>query len=305
MDILSQETRQLFSAWQEGLAKKKGDRDEDMIERQEELMHTVEQGPSVLAGYLRDQLGLGTDVSIKAPPLPRKLTPSEYRDPCFQLERDICRDWQGLVQPGLASQPLYWTVLHVAWLEEGLIGDQIDVALLSGGRDSTVEERTRNLLRRLGGLAHVRGKISVLVNCPLGRAWWRGYVGQLAAEHSSDALTSEAAHRVLHASNPAWEKLAGDSVRRVTVNNRPEIRAALIYHFRDASRESGGVDADHFQRTAQVLARHGSLISFDLVPWTTLIEMAANAAQTATTELEREARQREQEKARRRPQKGQ
>ena len=302
MNNITDETRQLFSSWQEGLARKKSERDEDMSARQEELMDTVRQGSQALAAYLRAQLGLDGGVPVEAPQLPRKLTPSEFRDPCFQLERDIYDDWREVVQPGLASQPLYWTVLHVKWLEDGLLGDQIDVALLRGGRDGTVEERTRNLLRRLGGLAHVRGKISVLVNCPLGRAWWRGYVGQLAAEHSGGALTSEAAHSVLHASNPAWEKLAGDSVRRITVNNRPEIRAALIYHFRDASRDSGGVNADHFQRTAQVLARHGSLTSFDLLPWATLVEMAANAAQTAATELEREARHREQEKARRRPQ---
>ena len=291
MDLITTEVRQLFSDWQRNLVpgSASGSTQEEALVRQQELEDVVEKGPMALALYLRDQLGIDRDAVIEAPLLPRILSPAEFRDPPFTLERGLYESWRSLVQPGTASQPLYWTLCHVRWLEDGQLGDQIDVSLLQGGRDGTAEARTRNLLRRLGGLAHVRGKISVLVNCPLGRAWWRGHVGSMAAEKSSGALTSETAHRVLHARNAAWEKLVGDSVYRITVSNRPEIRAALVHHYREASREAGDVNADEMQRTARVLARHGSSLASDLRPWSELVELTEAAAQTAKQELAAEA----------------
>ena len=184
-----------------------------------------------MRAYLRGRLGISAEAPIHAPPLPRPIDVSEYRDPSLYLERDLSESWNGVIRRRDASRPVFWTLAHIHWLEKGQLGNQIEESLLlGGGRDSTDDQRTRNLLRRVGGLPHVRGKVSVLSDSPISRAWWRGNVALEIAEAMADVSTLNPAdiHRVLHSNNDAWARLVGDSVHRITVLNQPRARAALV-----------------------------------------------------------------------------
>ena len=276
-----------FSDWQRRLTlhDKRNQSAEDVAERQVELHDAVHGGPEAFAAYLREQLGVPSGTEIGAPTLRRQIDPSEFRDPPLELERQTYQAWRNSVTPQLASQPLFWTRNHIAWIEEGYLGEQLAPALLgvlqSGKPEKKSEDATRNLLRRLGGLPHVRGKVSVLNDCPVARIWWRGRLAEAAADASSGALDEETAHRVLHARNDAWSRLVGDSVKRITAINHARVRAAIICQYRDASREAGGIDAHEMQGAVRLLARRGPPLIFDVLDWSELLEMSAAAVAQA------------------------
>ena len=284
------EREQQFSAWQRRLTyqPKLKQPKKEVLARQRELRDAVDRGAAAFAAYLREQLALQSDALIEAPALPRPLDASEFRDPPFELEREIYDSWHHLVTPVRAAQPLFWTLCHIAWIENGLLVEPLHAALLgklaSGEPEGTSEAATRNLLRRMGGLPHVRGKVSVLSDCPISRAWWRGRLAASSAAVSNGLLDVETVHRILHASNDAWARLVGDSVRRVTAINSARTRAAVLYQYRTAGRGAGRLDPQEMQRTVRLLARQGPPLIFDALDWSELLQMAEAAAREARAE---------------------
>lgn len=298
MKPITAEDEQQFSDWQRGLTlwNKPNQSATEVHERQVALRDAVHGGTTTFVAYLKDQLGLTAGESDDAPPLPRSLDPSEFRDPPFQLERQIYEAWRDVVKARFASQPLFWTRAHASWIDQGRLGEQLTPALLgalqSGKPMGNDEAATRNLLRRLGGLPHVRGKVSVIQDCPLSRCWWRGRIAEGAAQASHGELDGETAHRVLHSTNDAWDRFAGDSVKRITAINHASVRAAVICQYREASRETGGVDAHEMQDAVRILARYGPPVIFDGLDWSELCELAAASVAQA-----REARAKPQASA--------
>lgn len=288
MKQLTPAIEQQFSDWQRSLAVRGKDTPAIVQERQEELHQRVGAGPAAFAAYLRAALDLTPDEVIDAPRLPRPVTATEYHDPPLELERTLHQSWSNTVCARDAARPLFWMLAHIHWLEAGSLGDRIDAALLRGGsRDKTPDQRTRNLLRRIGGLPHVRGKVSVLSDCPMSRAWWRGSIAADIVSASGDDFDLDASHvhRVLHSNNDAWARLAGNSVHRVTVINQARVRAALIAQFAAATRDGEPVVARMMERAAQLLARHGHALFFDTLSWDDLSAIAHNAVEEARVEL--------------------
>ena len=277
------EMEQRFSNWQRGLTltDKRNQSAQEISSRQHELIEAVNGGSSSFAVYLRDALGIDPNTELDAPPLPRNIDPSELRDPPLQLEQDLYSGWSGHLHPSEASQPLQWTRCHLKWIEDGHLGERLDEAFLgtlsSGNEEKTAEAATRNLLRRLGGLPHVRGKVSVLNDCPLSRAWWRGRIAADAANHCEGSFDVQTAHQVLHSSNDAWARLVGDSVRRITVVNHSAVRAAVIDQYRSASRDGQPVPPQEMQAAVRLLARHGPTLTFGALDWTELCNLTADA----------------------------
>lgn len=117
----------------------------------------------------------------------------DLRRPSPELETELAAPW-GMIPPRLALYPLFWFLCHIAWIEEGRFGytgRRLADLFLKGGRSSTREAQTRNLLRRTGGLAPVRGRVSVFTDCPLARAWWRHRVA-VQVEEASDGRVNRA-----------------------------------------------------------------------------------------------------------------
>lgn len=269
-----------FSEWQQSLAARnnKALTDEARAEieaRQRTLLTAVADGPEALARHLRARLGLEAETAIDAPPLPRTaLTPAEFPNPPVELERELAAAWEGLVEPRRAAQPLFWLLCHVEWIGQGRF-DDIEAALTLGGRsDRTTDQRTRNFLRRTGGLPHVRYNVTALSDCPLARAWWVRRVAAEASRASDGAIDVEEAHEALHEHRQVWETLALLSVRRVTAINHPRARAALVA----AIAEHGLTDDSVVRSVASALARHALTRSPEHVPWAELRAAAERAA---------------------------
>ena len=295
MKQLNPEVEQRFSDWQRGLATRGRTISAAVTDRQVELHHLVSEGPLAFASYLRGRLGLIEDDPIDAPALPRDINADEYRDPPFSLERTLVESWEGIIRRQDASRPLFWALAHVRWLEEGKLGNAIEETLLrGGGRDSTDDQRTRNLLRRIGGLPHVRGKVSVLSDSPISRSWWRGSVASEIADTAGNDLTLGAAdlHRILHSHNDAWARLVGDSVHRITVMNQPRARAALVSLYEGATREGNPVQPLEMQLAARMLSRNGVSLALELLTWNELTVIAEESLQLARAHLELEEQQR-------------
>ena len=297
MNQLNPEVEQSFSDWQRGLATRGRMIPASVADRQKELHRVVSEGPLTLAKYLRNQLGLTAEDPIDVPILPACIHASEYRDPPFDLERMLSTSWDGPIRRRDASRPAFWTLAHIRWLEEGQLGDRMEETLLrGGGRDSTEDQRTRNLLRRTGGLPHVRGKVSVLSDSPISRAWWRGSVASEIAEAAADDLMLSATdiHRVLHSHNDAWARLVGDSVHRITVMNQPRARAALVKLYEGATREGEPVRPQEMQLVARLLSRHNVALVFEHLDWGELIDIATEALERARAQLALEAQRKGQ-----------
>lgn len=277
-----------FTRWQRELifeVKRHGKWDEapsevtaPIRERQERLIASVRGGPSQLGQYLREELGLGSADKIEAPPLPRDaLTPSEYREPPLPLEREIGKEFKSSMSSrrAQASSPLFWFLCHIVWIEQGSLGTNghtLQEALL-GGRKKR-EARIRNLLRRTGGLAHVRGNISVFSDCPIARAWWRYALADEVARTTEGLIDQSAAHWLFHKSRECWETLVLVSLRRLTTISQAHARAAITQYLGEKVRTtSGGFDKKDVEAVAMTLARLSLRRSLDHTPLEELYRM--------------------------------
>lgn len=274
-----------FTRWQRSLVSRNRLReDEDssarIMERQEELAQAMTDGAQSLASYLRMQLDLvGKDLS-EALALPRQLTAEEAFEPPLDLEEELHEAWSGQVASGQASQPAYWTVCHIPWLEEGLLGND-PVATFStktpGRRNPNREKLTRDTLRNLGGLPHIRGNVTAFSDCPLARAYWRRRVAVEAAAQAQTGLTVESAHNALHRSGQVWETFVLVAIKRLTVLNHPKARAALVAHIAATPK----ITREEVAESGRRLARRGLSYSLDMLSWDELVEIAAGRRPTA------------------------
>ena len=247
-------------------------------ERQKTLAQAMEDGASDLARYLRNELGLLGANLQDVPPLPRPLAIEEAFQPPVELEKELYDAWSTLVHSGTASQPAFWTRCHIRWLEQRRFADDPNATFstgVAGKRQSNLDTRTRDLLRHLGGLPHIRGNVSVFSDCPLSRAWWRRRLAVEAVEHApAGHLTVESAHTALHRSNQVWETLVMLSLRRITVISQPRVRAAIVTHL--ASQDH--VQPKDVTAIAQGCARHGLGYSLQHVPWDDLLQIVQQSA---------------------------
>lgn len=273
-EVVLGEARRRFNRWQQSLVAKNSKADREAFEQpQQELRSAIAGGAPVLSSYLRRHLSLD-GVDLEALPFPRvALTPDEFRDPPRELEDELADAWEGHIQPAQASQPFFWLLSHIAWLEQDRFGvDDLDSAFTASA--STLDDQTRTFLRRSSGLPHIRGNISVFSDCPLARAWWRCRIASAVADDSDGAVSREDAHRVLHDHRPVWETLVMLSLRRITVINQPRARAALVAALVGCDRP----DRETVQRMALALARPGLTRSLEHTPWTELYQTATRAA---------------------------
>lgn len=262
-----------FSAWQREIVFKAKDHchradegrsvQEEVGARQEKLLTAVRGGPPAFGPYLRRRLGLDAKASIQAPVLPRPaLTEKEYANPPLELEVELGRAWAGEITPSQASKPVFWLLAHVEWIEQGRLGVGNLRDILTGTGNLTREQRTRNLLRRTGGIPHVRGKTSVFSDCTLARAWWRHRLAVDVARVTNGTISERRAHRALHANRPSWEQLVMLSLRRLTVINQPRARAAIIREMAHPQMYRK-IQKDQVSAMAVALARLGLRHSLD------------------------------------------
>ncbi len=305
--LADEELRDRYGKWLKNLIwiarkeerKNKAERERrrsEVMGRQRELRRATGSGPKATAAWLRTQLRLqdSETLPIEAPGLPRPLTADEFIQPPFELEREIGLALAGNVTRRDAARPWFWLLCHIAWLERGDIRGNVRRAFCwSAHAAGNVDERgqleaeTRNFLRRTGGIERVRGKVSVLSDCPLARAWWRYRLALNAACMAGDGrvLTPADAHRGLAHSGAIWEALVGLGVKRLTVINHDRARAAIVSTLaRVVSRAApdGRIDWEKqdVARAAQELGREALGRSLANVEWSELCRIVEKATRS-------------------------
>ena len=246
--------------------------------RQRELIDAVAQGPAALSQYLLRKLRVtdATALRTAAPRLPNPLTAAAMQRLPRYDEEKIAESLQS-VSPAEAATPVFWTACHAIWIEQGYFDDLV-ASFLEGPGTKDSEARTRNFLRRTGGLERVRGKVSVLVNCPIAMAWWRVRTAREIADVSEEASVDfSTAHELLH--DPTiWAELTGLSVKRLTSLNAPRARAAsmvaLVERGTFGNETKASLKKTRCQGALRAVGRLSHSFSLNSTPWATLLQSA-------------------------------
>ncbi|WP_419864079.1 hypothetical protein [Candidatus Poriferisodalis sp.] len=250
-----------------------------VAQEQKTLAEAVEAGPSAAFAYLLGRLGVSeADIGADAiPVLPKPLTVAEMRSlPAFAEGQIAIRLHQSIV-PAQAADPAFWTLCHAFWMRSFLFGSDLGAVFFDGPKADNGEARTRNFLRRVGGLRRVRGNVSPLTDCPIAMAWWRWRVALEVSEETArhgDQLTTAEAHEALRQPT-VWENLALWSIRRVTSLSAPPARAAVVAVLARQEQVPSGSKATHqIQSMMREVARVGHTHSYFDVPWPRLLAAA-------------------------------
>lgn len=258
-----------YKDWQRDIIDWRGNKSPSKIEEQQkQLAEAAADGIATLAGLMADVLDTDTAaMRAAAPQLPAPLTDREMEQLPIHAEQRIAAALAGVARVD-AARPCFWFACHAAWIADGMFGDPETVFF---GKASAPDSRTRNFLRRTGGLECVRGKISVLTDCPISAAWWRSKIAADAAAASEGAITAAAAHQLLR-DRDIGTAVAQASVRRVTSLNDPRARAALLA----AAEQSGGMTKKACAAAIRALGRHSHSFSLAVMPMDALIAVAAD-----------------------------
>ncbi len=265
-----------FTTWQRRMVKS-GEPEEESA-AQAELAQIVNSGAGQLSEYLFENLMMDRSQKYGVQVLHRKLSAGEASDPPKELEEEIAVAFSNL-RPSQAIRPVYWTVAHAQWMMSNLLGDDWVRSLKGKDDDGT----TRNVCRRLGGLHHIRGRISVFRDCPVSRAWWRVRISRQAAKASKGRLTDEHAY-ALFRRNTSWEALVGGCVRNVAVINDPRAIAAICVHIHSRFGFDGTPGSKYVTQLTRALARHSIHLSFAVTPFEEMLEICDKAAEESAAE---------------------
>ena len=283
--------RDRFEDWQKSLIyeQKHVSSDQLTAERnQEQLEVVVEAGPSSVRDYLLDKLGIADrrEAETFVPSLPNPLTVAEMQNLTLHAERELGQSL-GNIKPAEAANPAFWTLCHAIWIGAWMFDADIAAVFMEGARAGNSEQRTRNFLRRLGGLRRVRGNVSVLTDCPISAAWWRYRIARAAsdvAQGRGSDLSVEKAHQVLRKSQ-IWENWAGWSLKRVTSLNAPAAQAAVIVALAHQDTANNGVsDKQKVQGALRAVAQAAHNHSLHSIKWDQLLGIAAEGLVYAPAE---------------------
>ena len=255
------------------------DAQERVAQQQRALADAIDAGPNAAFAYLLGSLGVSeAEIGADAIPLlPKPLTVAEMRSlPAFAEEQVALRLHQS-ISPAQAADPAFWTLCHAFWIRSYLFGNELGVVFFDGPKADNGEARTRNFLRRVGGLRRVRGNISPLTDCPISMAWWRFRIALEASEEAKrhgHRLTTADAHEALRQPT-VWENLALWSIRRVTSLSAPRARAAVVAVLARQEQVPSGAKATHrIQDVMRSVARTGHTHSYFDIPWSRLLAAA-------------------------------
>lgn len=279
--MITKNFEEAVASWQQRVVVKKGkgSGDETLEQRQTDLVTAANEGMSALVEYLREQLGFTNRKEIletrqEIPMLVRRLTVNESQYVPVELEQEIAKSFN-TISAADAVRPAFWTAMHIIWAEEDLLEQGWASKLVKKDDDDTA----RTICRALGGLPHVRGKISVLVDCPLARAWWRVRMAGLIADASDEPLDIESIHRMLHSST-VWATLAGELVRRVAVMNEPRALAAMFSLFSEGHTP---LNDKNILNMIRRMASYSTVVNFSVVPFADMKKLCSAIGQEGFT----------------------
>ena len=219
---LSTHAWESYSQWQQTLvAKNRGTDETPPAERaaiQQQFLAVAGNSARASASALRQALACSDGHRLDVPVLLNPLTAADMRCPEVRWEQVLHKSLMS-PQDGTpatraeAAQVLFWVACSVRWLEsEGLDGPPVhlftdepvgtlldtDPGELDDGERKLLDDATRDVLRGLGGIPHVRsGHNQHLLDCPTARAWWRVEIAGQAEANSQGALSLVDCHQAL------------------------------------------------------------------------------------------------------------
>lgn len=257
----------------------------DVQRCQQTLLDSLSNGPEATRDYLCDELLNGdTDALAQFPKISGPLTPVAMKDlpACDEKIIHGALIDQGLV-PAVAAESSFWALCHTRWIGEGIFGSDLTEIFTAGGTRGT-EARTRNFLRRTGGLHGVRGYTSVITDCPISAAWWRvslaTEIQHTISVEPGPSLSFEDTHGILRI-KPMWTTLIDLSVHRVTAINVRRARAAVVTataaHLSDGNSRIRKPQIQDAIQSVGALAYRYNLYNAD---WDMLVTAALNGLET-------------------------
>ena len=259
---------------------------QSVIEKQDRLADAVNSGWAKTTQYLFKELNISDEERAlrEVPQLPNPLTTGEMNHLPAHAERELATRLHDTLTRSEAAEPAMWTLCHAVWIHRGMFDRNLSEVFFEGPKANTSEARTRNFLRRTGGLRRVRGNTSPLVDCHISAAWWRYHVSIEVSKITQDegmGLTVETAHNVLRIKE-IWENLVTMSLRQVTSVCSPRARAAVV-----TALEQHRTSMPQSVRRAQIqgaireLARLGHSHSLRHVPWKQLVTAAREGVENS------------------------
>ncbi|MDE2661602.1 MAG: hypothetical protein OXI39_01175 [Gemmatimonadota bacterium] len=166
--------------------------------RQVEFLEAAKSSVDFVA-YLDREIGTVGQSEVDLSEVP--MTENEFGNPPSDTETRLYELWQS-IGCRIASRTTFWANVTRRHILEGRIdasylatspsvpsgAARIEMALRSSGatREKAIDDCLRTVLRRLGGIPEARGKRTVYVDCPFGRAWWRAWLVQEVAQGDVD-----------------------------------------------------------------------------------------------------------------------
>lgn len=256
--------------WRRRVVIKKGS-GEDYALWQKVLADAAAGGTAVLMRYLHYELDtaagfLRPGISIPAPPRP--LSAQEMLRPPPQAAALISQTLSD-ISPSDAASPSFWTAVHLQWAQSSIIDQQWSRELV--GRDDNAT--ARNVCRYLGGLPHIRGKTSVLSDCPISAVWWQRRTASRIAAVEDCGLNEE---RILEMLPRIWSRLTEELVKRAAVMNQPRALAALLTYY-DSKYPADAPPVDVFQKGLHHLAGFWGVMNFNAAPFEKMVSLCSAA----------------------------
>ena len=214
---LSETAWNSYSNWQKSLVAKNRKNENGGVvppartRIQQEFLSIVAKSRRRLIAEMRKALDCSSELSLDCSILSSDLSTDMIWNPQM--------DWEQMVHSSLSNPPngaspatrndaaqvLFWVICHVAWLDAGHLQDppiaaltkrrfgrallRLDPESLSNTQRIQLDNVTRDVLRSLGGIPHVRSShIHHLMDCPSARAWWRIEISHQAVTGSEGAL---------------------------------------------------------------------------------------------------------------------
>ena len=257
-----------------------------VLEKQDRLADAVNTGWNKAAQYLFRELEIGDEERVlsEVPELPNPLTAGEMGHLPAHAERELAIHLHDTLTKAEAAEPSIWMLCHAVWISRGMFDRNLSEVFFEGSKANTSEARTRNFLRRTGGLRRVRGNTSPLVDCPISAAWWRYRVAGEVSEIAQDegmVFAIETAHETLRIKE-IWENLVTMSLRQVTSVCASRARAAIVVVLeRHCTSMPQSVRRAQIQGAIRELARLGHGYSLRHAPWKRLVDAARTGVENA------------------------
>ena len=184
-------------------------------EEQEEFLQGIRDGKEFIKKM--DQIPVVGTLAVDLYKV--KLSEAQFKNPPDSTESRMYDLWTNL-SLSIASSTSFWAHVTMCHVREGRIEPSFlasnGIASQTGAEriDKIITDKTpnwerrmddcvRSALRQLGGLPHVRGNKSVLVDCPFARAWWRERLVRRAEERSG--IAKDLVGKLLRQTKGHWE----------------------------------------------------------------------------------------------------